>query len=459
MKQGPVEEGEPISVENPLPIGVPWSDAELKRRGMDPKAYAMLVATQGDEDNIVYKDGKKYYKAPDGTLHTGQVDDHEKEKKTRSAFPQRKRSHIKVRENWMPTSSPMMQTEQQDLSQPPSTIWEKINSYGKDIDKKVKRFVKHVKYNPSTDKPISSFQNPRWKNEITRWLQGRKQKMVEAIRSGDKQSQQFVSESTLNLIQDVTTYSSKFLDWLDRNSGENKPGSKGASVVSLGSKKDEKFIGDMAFMGDLNTNIMVGEDGKIGIKSFGLSGVKYVEDLDLDVFARDDAGKITFLEASGKLQKDAESGKPLNSSVITGYVDELLKNEDSILSWAFDPLYGQSWIQDWSQANPDQDPSVFMPESPSFDIDLLTDELHGWMKAKLDEAYSKNLPQQPQQRGDKAQQIMNQTVQNVEQEKQNKQGVYAEQSQQPQQPQQPQQGSPMAYTSKSLKLIEKFRSL
>ena len=441
LKQ-PVESKPGPTPENPLFTGVPYSRAYLKSIGINPDVYYSTLSEQT----------KQPPKPP-------------RRSKSNSPFPQIDRSFLKVRENWMPTESPMnydgvsheeyvpfKQTEQEVM---PTNIWEKISSYGKGVDKKIKRFVKSVKYDPSSDKPIASFQNPAWKNTINQWLQSRKMMMVEAVKNNDKQTQQGISDSVISLIQDVTTYSNKFLDWVDRNSGENAPGSAGGSVVSLGSKKDEKFIGDMTFMGDLNTNIAIGEDGKIGIKSFGLDGLKYVEDLDLDVFAKDDAGKMTFLEASGKLEKDAEAGKPINPGIISGYADELLKNEDSILSWAFDPLYGRSWIQDWSEANPDVDVSMFMPESSNFDIDALTDELHGWLSSKLTDAYNASSPQQKQQMAQQneqnTQQIMNQTLANVEQEKQNKQGVYAEN------PQQQQQGSPLTQkSSRALELLRKY---
>ena len=89
-----------------------------------------------------------------------------------------------------------------------------------------------------------------------------------------------------------------------------------------------------------------------------------------------------------------------------------------------------------------------MPESEDFDIDLLTDELHGWLSSKLTEAYQMNAPndQAKQQQAGQAQQIMNQTVASVVQEKQSKEGVYAE-------AEQPQQDSPMAY---AINLIKKY---
>ena len=136
----------------------------------------------------------------------------------------------------------------------------------------------------------------------------------------------------------------------------------------------------------------------------------------------------------------------------------MLKNKDSVLSWAFDPLYGQSWLQDYAAGDPNANLDVFMPESPSFDIDYLTDELHGWLSSKLTEAYEKNVPQEPEKPGGAAQGIMDKTLTGVEEEKKNKEGVYAEGGEQPQGPPQegmppqgepvaqaPEQGSPMGY--------------
>ena len=179
-------------------------------------------------------------------------------------------------------------------------------------------------------------------------------------------------------------------------------------------------------------------------------------------------GFLQFTKISEQLQKDAEAGKPLNENVVKGNADQLLKNKDSILSWAFDPLYGQSWLQDYAEGNPNANLDMFMPESPEFDVDYLTDELHGWLTSKLTESYNQNVPQQQEQKGDAAQGIMTETLAGVEEEKKNKEGVYAEGGEQSQQPQQPapeemmaqgpppEQGSPMGYTRKMSKKAQQI---
>ena len=51
----------------------------------DPKEFAKRKKKEEEEKRgpkekgIVYKNGKKYYQASDGTLHIGQVDDYERE--------------------------------------------------------------------------------------------------------------------------------------------------------------------------------------------------------------------------------------------------------------------------------------------------------------------------------------------------------------------------------------------
>ena len=395
----------------------------------------------------------------------------------RSPFARRSRGYLNLRKDWMPTQSvPMnhgspLHQEQTDIqNQQFGSIWNKMQVYGEDMPEKIDKFVKHVSYDPEINKPIESFQNQQWVQTITKWLQDQKSVYVKARNSKNNDEQQRIVAAVNTLIQDVTTYSGKFMDWIARNSGDQTEGNAGGSVVSEGSKKDERFIGNITFMGDTNTNIAVGENGKIGIKSFGLDGVKFVEELDSDVFAKDDMGFLQFTKISEQLQKDAESGKPLNENVVKGNADQLLTNKDSILSWAFDPLYGQSWLQDYAQGNPNADLDVFMPESPKFDIDYLTDELHGWLTSKLTESYTQNAPQQPEQKGDAAQGIMDQTLAGVEEEKTNKQGVYAESGEQPQQPapeeamaQALPQGSPMGYrgktSSKSLEILRKFNRI
>ena len=49
----------------------------FKMMGSSPLNYNSPL--KQDKGKIIYKDGKKYYKASDGTLHTGQVSDYEAE--------------------------------------------------------------------------------------------------------------------------------------------------------------------------------------------------------------------------------------------------------------------------------------------------------------------------------------------------------------------------------------------
>ena len=143
---------------------------------------------------------------------------------SRSAF----RSRLKTRENWMPTQPPMnygspLHQQEQDISQMEfGSIWEKIQAYGSDMDKKIDKFIKHSNYNAETDKPINSFQNQEWVGIITKWLQEQKAAMIKANKNNDEK--QRISTAVNTLIQDVTTYSGKFLDWIARNAGDQTEG-------------------------------------------------------------------------------------------------------------------------------------------------------------------------------------------------------------------------------------------
>lgn len=62
--------------------GFPYPGKSPLRYEKDPKEMVQRKSGPKNEKKtgIVYRDGKKYYKAPDGSLHTGQVSDYEMEK-------------------------------------------------------------------------------------------------------------------------------------------------------------------------------------------------------------------------------------------------------------------------------------------------------------------------------------------------------------------------------------------
>ena len=58
--------------------------ANQSKKTTDPKKNSSKTTKNSSDTTkkgkIIYKDGKKYYQAADGTLHTGQVSDYEREK-------------------------------------------------------------------------------------------------------------------------------------------------------------------------------------------------------------------------------------------------------------------------------------------------------------------------------------------------------------------------------------------
>ena len=388
-------------------------------------------------------------------------------------FARRDRVYLNVRKKWMPNqqpqqdmmgdmgtpmgyNSPLHQEEiiedplqQTPVSEGGETIWDKMTMYGDGIDSQVEKFIAHNNYDPAFEKPIATIKNQEWINAIKQWLNVKKQQIIEAGKNKDNSLEQELTGHVNTLIADITSYAGKFVEWLDRNAGDQTPGAIGGSLTSDGSKKDEKFIANLAFMGDTNTDFAIDNSGKIGIQSYGLNDIRRVEDLDTDVFARDDSGLATFLDILGTMQDDAQANKPLNDNIIKGQADLLIKQQDSLLSWAHDPLYGQAWIQDFSQANPNEDISWAMPESDVFDKERLEDEVHGWLVDKLAQAYHNRRPKNEKS----VDQIHKETIASLDQSESSSPENIP--SQLP--PiQREQKGSPMVYKSRAQQLIAKY---
>ena len=386
-------------------------------------------------------------------------------KKT-TPFARRDRGYLNVRKKWMPNQpqqdmmgnmgtpmeydSPFHQEEiiedslqQTPVSESGETIWDKMMMYGDGIDNQVEKFISHTEYDPNFQKPIETIKNQEWVGTITKWLKNKKQEIIDASKNKDKLLEQQLNAHVNTLIQDVTSYAGKFIEWLERNGSDATPGAIGGSVVSDGSRKDEKFIANLAFMGDTNTDFGIDPEGRIGIKSYGLEDIRRVQDLDGGVFRKDDSGLATFLDILGTMQDDAEANRPLNENIVKGQADLLIKQQDSLLSWAHDPLYGQAWIQDFAQANPNEDISWAMPESDMFDKERLEDEIHGWLVNKLTQAYNNRRPKNEKS----VDQIHKETMVSLEKQETKKNQKL---------PQHMMRNSPLANKSRAQQLIEKY---
>ena len=70
--------GTPLLQEE-LPTAKPLPNQPPQPQPKPHRDIAMTVLDKTPKGKIVYKDGKKYYQASDGSLHTGQVDDYERE--------------------------------------------------------------------------------------------------------------------------------------------------------------------------------------------------------------------------------------------------------------------------------------------------------------------------------------------------------------------------------------------
>jgi len=408
-----------------------------------PLEFKSPLKHPAEDSNLEgYKEGLRHAHNEDGSwkwVADGAPDDAKPHRNTpTSPFSRRDRSHLNVRKKWTPNqSTPMMYgspfhqeidpnqdptiqnpeemagIEGQETQQPQGeTVWDKMKMYGDSIETQVDKFIGNANYNGEVDKPIKAIQNQEWVGRITEWLKEKKGQLIQAKKSKDKEAEQKINQSVQSLVGDITSYAGKFEEWINRNGGDETPGNKGGNMTSEGSSKDKRFEADLAFIGDPNTSMDITEEGKIGIKSYGLQDLKYVDELDTDVFVKDFRGYQQMLEMSAQLQEDAESGRPLNKNIIGGQADMLLANKDSLLSWAHDPLYGQAWIQDYAQGNPGENLDWAMPESDQFDKDRLEDEVHGWLTDKLTQAYTKYAPKDVKD----AESIKEETMASIDQE-------------------------------------------
>ena len=75
-------------------------EKEQKIDGYDPKLDGVK------KGKIVYKDGKKFYQASDGTLHTGQVEDYERELKADKEMKKDKKPPLKQKSKLLPSENP-----------------------------------------------------------------------------------------------------------------------------------------------------------------------------------------------------------------------------------------------------------------------------------------------------------------------------------------------------------------
>ena len=183
------EEGDKITPQNPLELGPPYSDQHLRGRGMDPEDYKMLIRSNKFFDpntkqptrdtylpkkgKIVYKDGKKFYQASDGSLHTGQVEDYERE--------------LQQDKEMFPDGPPLKQLEDPQMEGllPEITVydtWKTIDD--NEFNKKKQDYIENFNFGLESSNRMDILGNPKWKETVRVWLKKTQENMFNAIGDG-----------------------------------------------------------------------------------------------------------------------------------------------------------------------------------------------------------------------------------------------------------------------------------
>ena len=387
-----------------------------------------------------------------------------------SPFARRDMTFARVRDKWRPTqqpteplayASPLHQEEYvtetpeeqagmtgAEMPPPPDkTLWDVMDEYGglPAINSKVESFVNSIDYNPEFDKPLKAMKSGDYSKTVTDFANSLAEELKQAGLSKDNKSRQNIMSRAEQLIRDINTYASKFLDWSNMKAGDKTPGNIGGDMTSKGSDKTFDFNLSTIMMGDPGVAMGITSDGRIHFKRTDIDGLVSVGDLDKGVFLKNYEGIQMFTESQKAYHGNAIEGLPLNKSQTDGIVSGILQTKSALLSWAHDNNSGKSWVTEYAETHPGEDLSWAMPESEQFDYDRLHDEVHGWMSHKLNEAYTDVSGTKAKKPDPDAARQMLSALQNPIK---------------PQQPQQPQQeqteGSAMVYKTKAQQLIEKY---
>jgi len=387
-------EQNPVTPEDPLVIGIPYSDAYLRSRGIDPEIYKQLVLEQPKKD----KETPTKFKSPfyQGTPETKPV----------------------TRKQWTPShiqSSPMLQQEQpvdggmlpevnvegnQPVDggtlpevevNPEKELWDLWSKTNEEIDKRLYNF-NFEKWVPG-DKAKKLFSGKTIKN-FTNFLEKIKEIKVKAVKDNDKETQAKADSSFQNFIQQATVdIPAKYQMWAQGMGGNEDPSNLGGPTISAGNHKINAMRDNLFFMSselsdEISPNVDVMNDGSIAIK-LGNSPAVRISELGT-TFSVDYVAKKQFLDFLAAAEQDAISGKDLNENKNAGIVKQIFNNINTALSGMFDNFYGESLFDALPLEAKNEE--WMHPESKDFDPERVTQEVIGYYTHKLNEAHIKNQP-------------------------------------------------------------------
>lgn len=408
------EQGEEITPQNPLPIGPPYSDSYLESRGMRPEDYKNAVSTQGkffdteeyspmrdnylpNKGRFVKINGQKFWQASDGSLHTGQVEDYERE--------------LQQDKEMFPDGPPLKQLEQpmEGGMLPEITIYDTFNTISdEELNKKKQDYIENFNFGVESSSRMDVLGNPKWKETVRVWLKKAQENMFNAIGDGQTDIAAKWMDNAVNLVNNnVKVFENKKVnDWARQYSDEIK-GNTGGSIMSKGSHKGDMRKMDLTYMGAENVALEISEDGNFYFKMEGIDDVWTVNDLGRNTFPKNFNGAVMWDDFKKQLIRAAKEGSPISKSSIKSTIDNLLQNEASVLSFAHDNLSTtqsmfEMYEEEARRRNIAINPNPFMPESKEFDIKRVKNMVKKGLEAMAEETYSSHIPKQAKDLVEKA---------------------------------------------------------
>tara|TARA_Y100000401_G_scaffold115896_1_gene120468 strand:+ start:5993 stop:7720 length:1728 start_codon:yes stop_codon:yes gene_type:complete len=417
---------EKITPENKLDLGLPYSDSYLRSRGMDPKDYRMLsddaekskirqapITPAFFDPNekgstrdsylpgkIVYKDGIKYYQASDGTLHTGQIEDYEKElQQDREMFPD--------------GPPPMKQLEQPIPGGvlPEVTIYDTFNTIDAEtFEEKKQDYIENFRFGSKAGARIDTLGNKTWKEATRGWLKNVQENIFNAIGDGETDIAAKWMDNTRNLINNIKIFENKKVEDFGRQFTDEIKGNTGGSIMSKGSHKGDMRKYDMTYMGANNINLEISEDGDMFFKMEGIDDVWSVKDLGRNTFSKNFQGALRYDEIKQSLIDSAKQNKPFSKNALEGSIDSLLVNKEAILSFAHDDLGDNKALFDlYEKAARERGLKIniepFMPESQEFDLKRVKNMVKKGLVSQAEEVYNAHLSNYAKENVDKAEKM------------------------------------------------------
>lgn len=198
------------------------------------------------------------------------------------------------------------------------------------------------------------------------------------------------------LAKSVNNLIDKKSEWVENNGGAEST----KRQFSAGSSGKNKFMQNAIFMerDDLYKMILplpevtVGGDTKFDDIEFAFgdfsksdkpNAVVKSKEIFKDVFMKPEAKFAEFRKAANKMAEESKLRKPYNDYHASVIADSLLDSKENVLAFAWDNFAGPSFIEQYREANPNEDISWADVDSRNFQENKLKDEVAYWLKRKL----------------------------------------------------------------------------